>query len=97
MRELVRVYPRVRRVGCYWLCKIEFDDPELDTEQLDRIYFAENGYVRRLLKCIQESNLIKMFKIERTYQSVEELEVNNRNYTNSIHFENQINESRYYK
>ena len=27
----------------------------------------------------------------------EELEVNNRNYTNSIHFENQINESRYYK
>ena len=27
----------------------------------------------------------------------EELEVNNRNYTNSIHFENQINQSRYYK
>ena len=30
-------------------------------------------------------------------KACEELEVNNRNYTNSIHFENQINESRYYK
>ena len=36
-------------------------------------------------------------KLERTYQACEELEVNNRNYTNSIHFENQINQSRYYK
>ena len=48
--------------GC---AKIEFDDPELDTEQLDRFIFAENGYVGRLLKCIQESNLIKTLKIER--------------------------------
>ena len=31
--------------GC---AKIEFDDPELDTEQLDRFIFAENGYVREV-------------------------------------------------
>ena len=29
--------------GC---AKIEFDDPELDVEQLDRFIFAENGYIR---------------------------------------------------
>ena len=29
---------RVRRVGCLWLWKIEFDDPELDIEQLDELY-----------------------------------------------------------
>ena len=31
--------------GC---AKIEFDDEELDTEQLDRFIFAENGYVREV-------------------------------------------------
>ena len=31
--------------GC---AKIEFDDPELDTEQLDRFIFAENGYIREV-------------------------------------------------
>ena len=31
--------------GC---AKIEFDDPELDVEQLDRFIFAENGYVREV-------------------------------------------------
>ena len=32
-------------MGCYGCAKIDFDDPELDTEQLDRFIFAENGYV----------------------------------------------------
>ena len=36
-------------------------------------------------------------KLKELIRACEELEVNNRNYTNSIHFENQINESRYYK
>ena len=36
-------------------------------------------------------------KLRELIRACEELEVNNRNYTNSIHFENQINESRYYK
>ena len=31
--------------GC---AKIEFDDEELDTEQLDRFIFAENGYLREV-------------------------------------------------
>ena len=26
--------------------KVEFDDPELDTQELDRFIFAENGYIR---------------------------------------------------
>ena len=26
--------------------KVEFDDPELDVDQLDRFIFAENGYIR---------------------------------------------------
>ena len=25
--------------------KVEFDDPELDTQELDRFIFAENGYI----------------------------------------------------
>ena len=36
-------------------------------------------------------------KLRELIKACEELEVNNRNYTNSIHFENQINESWYYK
>ena len=28
--------------------KVEFDDPELDTQELDRFIFAENGYVREV-------------------------------------------------
>ena len=36
-------------------------------------------------------------KLKELIRACEELEVNNRNYTNSIHFENQINQSRYYK
>ena len=36
-------------------------------------------------------------KLRELIKACEELEVNNRNFTNSIHFENQINESRYYK
>ena len=28
--------------------KVEFDDPELDVEQLDRFIFAENGYIREV-------------------------------------------------
>ena len=36
-------------------------------------------------------------KLRELIKACEELEVINRNYTNSIHFENQINESRYYK
>ena len=36
-------------------------------------------------------------KLRDLIKACEELEVNNRNYTNSIHFENQINSSRYYK
>ena len=36
-------------------------------------------------------------KLRDLIKACEELEVNNRNYTNSIHFENQINQSRYYK
>ena len=27
--------------------KVEFDDPELDTQELDRFIFAENGYIRK--------------------------------------------------
>ena len=30
------------------VAKIDFDDPELDTEQLDRFIFAENGYVKEV-------------------------------------------------
>ena len=26
--------------------KVEFDDPELDTQELARFIFAENGYIR---------------------------------------------------
>ena len=33
-------------------------------------------------------------KLRELIKKCEELEVNNRNYTNSIHFENQINSSR---
>ena len=36
-------------------------------------------------------------KLKELIRASEEWEVNNRNYTNSIHFENQINQSRYYK
>ena len=36
-------------------------------------------------------------KLRELIKKCEELEVNNRNYTHSIHFENQINESRYYQ
>ena len=36
-------------------------------------------------------------KLRELIKKCEELEVNNRNNTNSIHFENQINQSRYYK
>ena len=34
--------------GVYGCAKIDFDDEELDTEQLDRFIFAENGYVREV-------------------------------------------------
>ena len=34
--------------GVYGCAKIDFDDPELDVEQLDRFIFAENGYVREV-------------------------------------------------
>ena len=27
--------------------KVEFDDPELDTQELDSFIFAENGYIRK--------------------------------------------------
>ena len=36
-------------------------------------------------------------KLKELIKACDWLEVNNRNYTNSIHFENQINSSRYYK
>ena len=36
-------------------------------------------------------------KLKELIRKCEELEVNNTNYTNSIYFENQINQSRYYK
>ena len=36
-------------------------------------------------------------KLRDLIKNCEELEVNNTNFTNSIHFENQINQSRYYK
>ena len=36
-------------------------------------------------------------KLRELIRACEELEVNNTNYTNSIYFENQINQSRYYK
>ena len=36
-------------------------------------------------------------KLKQLIKACEELEVNNTNYTNSIYFENQINQSRYYK
>ena len=36
-------------------------------------------------------------KLKELIRACEELEVNNTNYTNSIYFENQINQSRYYK
>ena len=29
--------------------KVEFDDPELDTQELDRFIFAENGYIREVV------------------------------------------------
>ena len=28
--------------------KVEFDDPDLDVDQLDRFIFAENGYIREV-------------------------------------------------
>ena len=36
-------------------------------------------------------------RLRELIRACEELEVNNRNYTNSIHYENPINSSRYYK
>jgi len=36
-------------------------------------------------------------KLKELIRACEELEVNNTNYTHSIYFENQINQSRYYK
>jgi len=36
-------------------------------------------------------------KLRELIRKCEELEVNNTNYTNSLHFENQINQSKYYK
>ena len=36
-------------------------------------------------------------KLKELIRACEELEVNITNYTNSIYFENQINQSRYYK
>ena len=32
--------------GVYGCAKIDFDDPELDTQKLDRFIQAENGYIR---------------------------------------------------
>ena len=32
--------------GVYGCAKIDFDDPELDTQKLDRFIHAENGYIR---------------------------------------------------
>ena len=32
--------------GVYGCAKIDFDDPELDTQKLDRFIKAENGYIR---------------------------------------------------
>ena len=36
-------------------------------------------------------------KLRELIRACEELEVNNRNYTNSIHYENPINQSRFYQ
>ena len=36
-------------------------------------------------------------KLRDLIQKCEELEVNNRNFNNSVHYENPINSSRYYK
>ena len=36
-------------------------------------------------------------RLRELIRACEELEVNNRNYTNSIHYENPINQSRFYK
>ena len=36
-------------------------------------------------------------KLRELIKACEQLEVNNTNYTNSLHFENQINQSKYYK
>ena len=36
-------------------------------------------------------------KLKELIKACEELEVNNRKYTNALHFQNQINEARYYK
>ena len=36
-------------------------------------------------------------KLRDLIQKCEELEINNRNFHNSVYFENQINSSRYYK
>ena len=32
--------------GVYGCAKIDFDDPELDVDQLDAFIHAENGYIR---------------------------------------------------
>ena len=46
-------------------------------------------------QCIQDKQFDKdVQKLKELIRKCEELEVNNRNYTNSIHFENQINSSR---
>ena len=37
-----------RQLSEHRCAKIEFDDPELDVQQLDRFIFAENGYVREV-------------------------------------------------
>ena len=34
--------------GVYGCAKIDFDDPELDVDQLDAFIHAENGYVREV-------------------------------------------------
>ena len=46
--NLLEFTQELEQSGVTGCAKIEFDDPELDTEQLDRFIFAENGYVREV-------------------------------------------------
>ena len=45
--------------GIYKLVKIDFDDPELDIEQLDQFMVSQKTDIcrGRLLKCIQEKTI----------------------------------------
>ncbi len=76
------------------LIVISDDDAETDDDRLE-FHVDDLEEVAQMYSRQQFDKDVQ--KLKELIRKCEELEVNNRNYTNSIHFENQINSSRYYK